>query len=568
MITVVRNYFKKSSKVVLWVIISAFLIGLLPVAFRGLSDSNVWVLRVDGQEVGEQEYRLEWERAREQVLAFKKQFGDLAEFSMITPQFLALQSLKKQELLNQFADKIGAYLSPEFVIQKLSDPMYVMQNLRDVIPPQLVDPVTGIDQVMLKQYLQRFKLSIDMFERIIERTLTDQFVIETVASTFYLPRFDVRQRYGAQYAKKQFSILEIPLQSFLQQEKKQTVTSEALKAFYDAQNQRYWVPEKRSGMMWEFDAKTYDISVANNQIEQYYENNKVKLFIDKPTKVQVRRILFAETNDIPWDVARAKALKTKDEIVNNPSQFAEIAKRFSEDEQTARNGGMMEPFVRGTYKVAFERPAFLLKEDGDVSEVIQTEKGFEILQRVSKTPPTFKSFASVKQEIKDTLVQQEFRRAFTSDMKKVIDNQETLAEFIRKKGGSPQELTRVLLDDTPVTNYLFKLQPGQRTFFVNDQKGVALQLDKEERRYLPDLDTIKDTVTQDLQEQRAQQMLEETVEKARSLAQTKSFQELKKEFNADVSQTDWIDPALNDAAESLKKKGVPVGQMLKMEKKG
>ena len=573
MITVLRNYFKKSSQVVLWVIIAAFVIGMLPMAFRQITSTNIWAMRINGEEIGEQEYKLERERMNEQIMALRSQYGEYADLIMMMqmgtadPQVWAIRSLAKQELLNQFADTIGVHVSQDFVIRKMSDPAYVIQQLGGIIPPQLVDPVTGIDQGMLKKYLKHFDLSVEMFERIIERTLADRFVTDVVMSSFYLPQFDVKQKYISEHAKKNFSILVLPITKLLELEKKNEITNEALKGFYDAESQRHWVHEKRTGVMWEFDQKSYDISVADKQIEEYYENNKVKSFIDTPAKIQVRRILLTVSDDLQAPAVQEKASRIKEEIAKDPTQFAEIAKRVSEDKDTASNGGLMESFVRGTYDISFDRTAFLLRGDGDVSDVIQTKQGYEILQRVNKEPQTFKTLSSVKNEIKNTLMQQAFRKQFTGDMKKVIDQEETLADFIRKKGGIPKELVGIALDDTQVAQHLFKLPVGKRTFFVDGQKGIALRLDKMNERYLPGLDSIKNTVTSDLQEQRARKKLQENAQEAKKLLGTTPFKQVREKFDAGAIQVGWMDLE-KGSSESLKKQGIPVAQMLQMEKSG
>jgi len=572
MITVLRNYFKRGSQIILWIIILTFVVGLLPLALRQVTGSK-WAIRVNGQDVGYQEYLLEYERWKERMAMARAQFGEyadilLAQMGIESPQSEAVQSLARQELLNQFADSIGLQVSPEFVTQKMSDPTYVLQALGDLVPRQLVDPMTGIDQTMLKRYLKHFDLSVDMFERIVEKTLTDRFVTDLLKSSFYLPRFDEKQNYIAQHAKKKFSVLVLPIKKVLEEEKKSEVANEALKRFYDAHSQRYTVPEKRTGMMWEFDPLSYNISISSKQIEEYYENNKVKMFIDSPAKVTVRRILFAVSNDAELPSAQAKADRIKGEVARDSSKFADVAKRVSEDRETAESGGLMEPFTRGTHEVAFDRTAFLLKEDEEVSEVIRTKDGYEILQRVSKMPQTFKSLSSVKTDIKETLLEKEFRIRFSNDMRKVIDQEESLAAFIKKRGGAPSELERVALDDTPATQHIFKLQPGRQTFFVDSNKGIALRLDSIQERFIPTLDAVKSTVTEDLQEERAQEKLEERLKEAKKEMENASLDALKKQFDAEGFESGWVDPQDAKDTEKLKKKELPVDQMLQMEKVG
>jgi hypothetical protein len=63
-----------------------------------------------------------------------------------------------------------------------------------------------------------------------------------------------------------------------------------------------------------------------------------------------------------------------------PGNFSEIAKRNSEDTQTARQGGSLGIFPRGTMVPEFER-ALLALRPGEISPVIETQYGYHIIRR-------------------------------------------------------------------------------------------------------------------------------------------------------------------------------------------
>lgn len=571
MITAMRNYFKKSSQVILWVIIAAFVIGILPLSFRQITNTHVWAIRVNGQEVGYQEYLLERERIRDHIIALREQYKDQADLllsllGVLDPQMLVVQSLVKQELLNQIADANGFYISPAFVAQKMSDPVYVLQELSGLVPPRVVNQATGIDVVMLKKYLKHFGLSIDMFERMVEKALTERFLTDIIMGLWYLPRFDSKQRYHGEYARKSFSVLVVPLDKMLETEKKREISKKELTSFYDAQRQRYVIPEKRTGMQWEFKPASYDLAVTDKQIEEYYESNKLKKFIDMPAKVQVRHILFASASDAGVAEAYVRAKRVYDELVKNPTKFEVMAKEVSDDKKTASHGGLMEPFTRGTHETTFDRTAFLLKDDGEISDIIRTERGYEIVQRVNKTSHTFKPLSAVKGDIKKLLEEREFQTHFFDEVEKIIGHDDLVTSFIEKRGGIAHALTKVVLDDTAVAKHLFKLQPGNRSFFIEGNKGVVVQLDSIEERHIPTLDSIQDVVTADLHIQRAQEQLYERLEQIRKSVAKVPFSSWKETFNAATFRLVSIDLKDSSTIELLKTKGLPFSKMLQMEK--
>lgn len=93
--------------------------------------------------------------------------------------------------------------------------------------------------------------------------------------------------------------------------------------------------------------------------------------------------------------------------------FANLAKQFSQDENTASNGGEMSPFELGSINSPkFEEVVFDLANDGQVSEPFQTRFGWHIAKRLGTEP-----LASLEEQ-KQTLKQ----RIKTSDRVKLLNS--------------------------------------------------------------------------------------------------------------------------------------------------
>ncbi len=122
-------------------------------------------------------------------------------------------------------------------------------------------------------------------------------------------------------------------------------------------------------------------------------------------KIKVAQILFA----VPAgnNVLRDHAKQLSDSVykaIKSGADFSELAKKYSDDKMTYMNGGVMLEFGVSKYDGGFEKVAFSLKEDGDVSEPFQSEYGYHILKRISLLPiPANKNdesfMYSLKQEV-------------------------------------------------------------------------------------------------------------------------------------------------------------------------
>lgn len=78
--------------------------------------------------------------------------------------------------------------------------------------------------------------------------------------------------------------------------------------------------------------------------------------------------------------------------------FEEIAKKHSDDRQSADRGGQLAPYKGKSWPKSFEDAAFALKKDGDISEPVETPLGWHIIKRIEVKP--IASFEEMKAEVK------------------------------------------------------------------------------------------------------------------------------------------------------------------------
>lgn len=83
--------------------------------------------------------------------------------------------------------------------------------------------------------------------------------------------------------------------------------------------------------------------------------------------------------------------------IQDGATFEEMAAQFSDDSRTSSNGGELPTFGVGRMVPEFEKAAFSLKKDGDITEPIQTPYGWHIIKRLRKDP--IGTFKEVEKEI-------------------------------------------------------------------------------------------------------------------------------------------------------------------------
>lgn len=139
---------------------------------------------------------------------------------------------------------------------------------------------------------------------------------------------------------------------------------------------QYW---RRRALRDTYFDKSVKDAVSEADAKRFYDE-QVKLL--KPeVEVQARHILV-ESEDKAKEIA---------EKIAHGADFAEMAKEYSKDPGTKDEGGSLGYFTRGQMVPQFEEAAFKL-EKGDISQPVQTQFGWHLIQvedRRERQPPEF-----------------------------------------------------------------------------------------------------------------------------------------------------------------------------------
>ncbi len=127
-------------------------------------------------------------------------------------------------------------------------------------------------------------------------------------------------------------------------------------------------------------------SVADGDIEAYYKAHVEEL--KRPDQAVLSFVLFEKkVSEADDEEARTRAQEALAEA-RKGSDFAELARAYSEDDESATEGGDLGFFARGVMLPEFEQVAFAL-EPGQISEPVKTTEGYHVVKLEEKrTSPT------------------------------------------------------------------------------------------------------------------------------------------------------------------------------------
>ena len=129
---------------------------------------------------------------------------------------------------------------------------------------------------------------------------------------------------------------------------------------------------------------TSSINITPKEVKSFYqelENAKNLPII--PTKFQISQIVkIPEISPDEKSRIRKKLISFRDRI-NNGEDFKVLATLYSDDTESAKNGGELGFVNRGDLVPEFESAAFALKGN-EISEVIETNFGYHIIQLIDR----------------------------------------------------------------------------------------------------------------------------------------------------------------------------------------
>jgi Parvulin-like peptidyl-prolyl isomerase len=329
-----------------------------------------------------------------------------------------------------------------------------------------------------------------------------------------------------------------------------------LQAFFKSNQARYAtaVPETRKIEYVAFDASNLPggkPQISDAEVQAYYNQHQDEYKVQD--QVKVRHILIAVPQGADAKTDAAAKAKADDLLkqIKAGGNFAELAKKNSDDPGSKDQGGELGWLDRGKTVPEFDKTAFSLAP-GQTSGVIKTQFGYHILQVEDKKTAHERPLAEVKPEIVPVLEQQKagaaeqtFATQLSADAKKEGLDKAAAAkglhvvttDYISKDG-----VIAGLSDGTALLAQAFAAAKGAAPAAVSTGNGFAIfQVEDVKAAHAPDFADYKSHILDDFREQQLPQLLATQLNKLDDRA--KVLNDLKKaaaEMNIPVKTSDFV----------------------------
>ena len=408
------------------------------------------------------------------------------------------------------------------------------------------------------------------FEDQVRREIVGEKLRAAVTGWITVSNADVDAEFRKRNEKVKLAVVNFPAGKFRDG---LTATDEEVAKYFEEHKEAYRIGQKRKVRYLTIDQEALraKATVTGQQIERTYNENAERY--STPEQVRASHILIKSSGAAEEDATAKKKAEDLLAKVKAGGDFAELAKKNSDDPGSAAKGGDLDFFGRGRMVPEFDKVAFELKP-GQISDLVKSQFGYHIIKVTEKRAATSKTLAEVRGQIEDQLKYEQAQTAAQKLADEVAAELKKPADFekVARARGLPTGESGLFLQDEPIAGIGFSPNVGQEAFTMKEgevsealrtpQGFVFISVTGRQDAYLPKLDEVKAKVREDVLKQKSIDKARAAAASAAASLKSGDFEKAAKDAGLEAKTTDLFvrgtsildigaSPALEDAAFSL-----------------
>jgi len=544
-------------KVVLGGLLTIICVFMVITLVPGFGNTDFFGTRAPGQGVvatvaGSDITTLEVQREARQMV--RRQFpSGGAQASMLLPFFAsqAAEQLINTQAIVAEAQRLGLHATDDDVRDELQHGRYAATFFPNG---------SFIGQAAYEETLQRADLTVPQFEQDVKNQVLIEKLRNLVSSSAVVTDAEIRQKLEKDKTKIKFDYAVLRKDDIL---KTIHPADAELKAYYEQHKASYAnsIPEKRKVEYVLVDPARIQssISVSRQDLQSYYDQHRDQYRASE--QVNVRHILIKTPLPGPDGVVDQKgvdaARKKADDVLKqlrSGANFADLAKKFSDDTASAKAGGSLGWIQRGRFPSPdVEKAAFSLPKGG-TSDVIDAGYGFDIIHIDDKQDAHVKTLDEVKDQIEPVIKQQKAVQAADAQATALVAQarssgldkaaaarnlQAVTTDFISRTDSLPGVGTAAQFTDA-IFNAAEKSPPDE----VQLPQGYAIfQVLAIKPPATPSFEEVRSRMENEFQQERASALLSQKTKELSDRAKAEhDLKKAAKELGATMKTSDFVLP--------------------------
>ena len=518
-------------------VVLAFIIAYIPTFVSGNGTTGSAVAVVEGRQITSDEFKRTYTA---QIQAYRSTYG-----GQMSDQLLKQLGIE-QQILQQMVDEQASLAEAERLGIQVSD-NEVRQRIFAIPAFQENGQFIGDQRYQQLLRMQRPPLAPSDFENGVRRSLLVEKLRASLTDWLSIADKELEQEYRRRNDKVKLAVVSFPADKFRAQA---TVTDQEVAAYFDAHTNDFKIPEKRKirYLLIDLDAVRAKVVVPPADVERAYNDNIEQY--STPEQVRASHILLkTEGKDDATVKAKAQDILKQ---AKAGADFGELAKKYSEDDGTAKSGGDLDYFTRGKMVPEFDEVAFTL-QPGQLSDVVKSQFGYHIIKVTDKKAGTRRTLADMRQQLTDQLA---YERAqlqageLATNLEKQISKPADLDKVAKAQGLTVQE-SGFFAKDEPIMGLgpspeaaarAFEMKIGDVSPALRAARGfVFVAPIAKQDPHTPKLEEVKDRVRDEVVKIKARDLArQKAAEVAAKLKGAPDFDKSAKAAGVEVKTTESI----------------------------
>jgi len=417
----------------------------------------------------------------------------------------ALEGLINQALVRQQVENNGYRASNEEVFSLIST-------------TQAFQKEGVFDEETYEKLLESNRRNKVSYETALRGDISNRQLSDGINNTSFLPETQLASYQALSKQVRDFEIFTLKIDKY----KEQIKPSDAdVKAYYDSHSDQYMTEEKVkiSYVRLKADDLAESVSVTPELLQSYYDENADQYVIIEQRKVA--HILIKVVDGKDEDAKkRADALHKRIES----KQVTYEAAMLEKSENII--AGDMGFLARGDMGLAFEKVAFALQKD-ELSAVIKTESGYELIKVTEIKPEIQQTFADAKEQIEKNYRKEKAEKLFQEQVETLntvaFENDASLdpaaqaiglevqtSDWFSRAGGKEKEFSakqKVLAE--VFTESVFQQAKNSNLIELSDTDVAVIRIASKEAPVLRPLGDVNEQIKQTIIDTNARKLVNE-----------------------------------------------------------
>ena len=400
---------------------------------------------------------------------------------------------------------------------------------------------------------QNFGISREQFEKELKKEIQENRLRSFITAGVTVSDQQVRDAFTQQATKIKFDYAVLSADDL---RKTINPTDAELQTFFKQNAARYAkaIPETRKIQYIAFTTANLPggvPQVTDQEVQQYYTQHQKDYQVEDQVKVRHILIKVDQNADAKADAAARQKAEDILKQLHNGGNFAELAKKNSDDPGSKEQGGELGFIKHGVTVPEFDKAAFAL-QPGQISDLVRTKFGYHIIQAEEKQTAHTRSLEEVKPTIVSVLTRQreaQAQQAFAQQLANEAQKnglaqtaaahhlQVVTTDFLAQNAIIP-----TLADGSQMLTNAFTAKPGAALQVASTGDGYAVfQVQDIHAAHAPTFEEYKAHILDDFREQQLPQLLtRKTNELADKAHAENDLAKAAKEVGATIKSSDLV----------------------------